>query len=83
MTALFPGFERRRIRTSDATINLVIGNFSATTSVTSFDGTFLNINGGGGNLTLENRVPEPMSLTLLGVGLLGLAGLRRRKLIKR
>ena len=65
------------------TINLVVGNFSATTSVTSFDGTFLNINGGGGNLTLENRVPEPMSLTLLGVGLLGLAGLRRKKLIKR
>jgi hypothetical protein len=65
------------------TINLVIGNFSATTSVTSFDGTFLNINGGGGNLTLENRVPEPMSLTLLGVGLLALAGLGRRKLIKR
>jgi len=65
------------------TINLVVGNFSATTSVTSFDGTFLNINGGGGNLTLENRVPEPMSLTLLGVGLLGLAGLGRKKLIKR
>ena len=66
-----------------STINLVVGNFSATTSVTSFDGTFLNINGGGGNLTLENRVPEPMSLTLLGVGLLGLAGLGRRKSIKR
>ncbi len=65
------------------TINLVVGNFSATTSITSFDGTFLNINGGGGNLALENRVPEPMSLTLLGVGLLGLAGLSRRKLIKR
>jgi len=65
------------------TVNVVIGNFSATTSVTTFDGTFLNIDGGGGNLTLERRVPEPMSLLLLGVGILGLAGLSRMRTAKR
>jgi hypothetical protein len=65
------------------TINLVVGNFSATTSVTTFDGTFLNIDGGGGNLTLERRVPEPMSLLLLGFGILGLAGLSRLRTAKR
>jgi hypothetical protein len=65
------------------TINLVVGNFSATTTETSFDGTFLNITGGGGNLTLERRVPEPMSLLLLGVGILGLAGLSRLRTAKR
>jgi len=64
-------------------INVLVGNFSATTSVTTFDGTFLNINGGGGNLTLERRVPEPRSLLLLSVGILGLAGLGRMQSIKR
>lgn len=35
------------------------------------------------NESFQTRVPEPMSLTLLGLGLLGLAGLRRIRLIKR
>ena len=30
-----------------STIDLLVGNFSATTTVTTFDGTFLNIDGGG------------------------------------
>lgn len=35
------------------------------------------------NMSFQTRVPEPMSLTLLGVGLLGLAALGRMRAIKR
>ncbi len=70
-----------------AGLELQVGNFSATDTVTSLnsgatDITYLNINGGGGNLTFIASAPEPASVGLLGAGLIGLAGIvrRRRKL---
>ncbi len=40
---------------------------------------FLNINGGGGDVTLSTPAPEPATLAVVGVGLLGLAASRRRR----
>lgn len=63
-----------------ANISLLIGDFSATTSVTTLSGSTLTINGGGGNLTLEqSAVPEPGSVMLLGFGLTALGFVKRRK----
>lgn len=63
-------------------ITLLIGNFSATTSVSTITPTGLGTNdlqivGGGGNLTIA--APEPASIAVMGVGLLGLARIVRRR----
>jgi hypothetical protein len=62
-------------------ISLLIGNFSATTSVSSITpiagGNDLQIVGGGGNLTIAT--PEPASIAVMGVGLIGLARIVRRR----
>jgi hypothetical protein len=63
-------------------LDLQVGNFSATDTVTSLtvagpDTAYLNVNGGGGNLTFIAVVPEPASAALLGAGLICLAGIVR------
>jgi hypothetical protein len=63
-------------------LSLAIGNFSATSSVTTLVSgsptSFVNIVGGGGNVTFDT--PEPATLAMFGAGLLALgAGLRRRR----
>lgn len=63
-------------------LSLQIGNFSATDSVTTVTAgpttTYINLNGGSGNLTFA-AVPEPASMAVFGVGMLALAGFARRR----
>lgn len=64
-------------------LSLQVGNFSATDTVTklttSGNNSFLNLQGGAGNLTFQAPVPEPATLALLGAALLGVGVLRRRR----
>jgi hypothetical protein len=68
-------------------LNLEIGNFSATDSVTTLtqpsgsSTAYLNLNGGSGNLTYtaSTAVPEPSALAVFGVALLGLTMAARRR----
>ena len=67
-----------------AGLDLQVGNFSATDTVTSLTASgpetqFLDINGGGGNLTFITSTPEPASVAVLGAGLIGLAGIIRSR----
>ncbi len=65
-----------------AQISLVVTDFSATTSQTTLtpgSPTFLDIRGGGGNVTFEVAAPEPASLLVIGTSLIGLGIVRRRK----
>jgi len=64
----------------DATSTVLqFGNFGATTTVTSLHGNQVWINGGGGNITQDVIVPEPVTLSVFGAGIAGIAALRRRK----
>jgi hypothetical protein len=68
--------------TAPVNLNLQEDSFTNTTSVftvsQSGDTTTVDINGGGGNGTFA-AVPEPMSVPVLGMGLLGLGGVIRRR----
>lgn len=66
-----------------ADFNLAVSNFSATPSVTTLaagSSTFLDVDGGGGNVTFASDIPEPASLVVLGSGLIGLGMMRRRRI---
>jgi hypothetical protein len=52
------------------TINTGAGFFNGSTSIAS----------GDTNIVVTSVVPEPSSLTLIGTGLVGLAGILKRKL---
>ncbi|HKU54590.1 MAG TPA: PEP-CTERM sorting domain-containing protein, partial [Rhizomicrobium sp.] len=57
-------------------------SFTNTPGVVTQTGSIITINGGGGNVDLTKRVPEPVTLSIFGAGLAGAAALRRRKVKK-
>ncbi|NOQ76206.1 MAG: PEP-CTERM sorting domain-containing protein [Methylococcaceae bacterium] len=66
------------------TINLQITNiwttFNMNNTFSAVDTiTFISSNGGYDNLIINNNVPEPTSITLLGLGLAGLGFSRKKK----
>eukprot|EP01037_Dinobryon_pediforme_P005278 gene5278-5331_t len=63
-------------------LNLQIGNFSATDTVTALNTppgntAYLNLTGGSGNLTFA--VPEPSTIAVFGIAMLGLTAFARRR----
>jgi hypothetical protein len=58
----------------DGSVALTLGN-------AKFNGTTFTADIGGGSVTIQTAaVPEPASLALFGSGIIGLAGLLRRKI---
>ena len=54
-------------------------SFTNTPGVVTQNGNVITINGGGGNVDMvTSAVPEPMTLSLFGAGLIGAGALRRR-----
>jgi hypothetical protein len=53
-------------------------SFTNTPGVVTQSGSVITINGGGGNVDMV-AIPEPLTLSLFGAGLVGAAALRRRR----
>jgi hypothetical protein len=62
---------------ADLTSLLFEAAFTNTPGVVTRSGNIITINGGGGNVDVV--VPEPLTLSLFGAGLVGAAALRRRR----
>ena len=70
------------VNPSDITNFAFESSFTNTPGVVTQTGSIITINGGGGNVDLTKRVPEPVTLSIFGAGLAGAAALRRRKVKK-
>jgi hypothetical protein len=55
------------------------GTFALAAGAHSLTGVFNGVVGGGDGSLIVRQVPEPMTMSLFGAGLLGAAALRRRK----
>lgn len=75
-TADQSGFFLAPPSTFTLTIEAAFTNTLSVSDLVPGDPTYLNITGGGGNLSF---VPEPGTLTLLGLGVLGMLGVARRR----